>query len=901
MLNITAEELQQLTPMMRQVFELKQKAADAILFFRMGDFYEVFGEDAEEVAPILDLVLTSRERGDKQRIPFCGVPHHSVKGYWLKLLKLGYRVAIADQMEDPAEAKGLVRRDISQVMTPGSIDELEGLEADQPNYLVALHENPSDKQWALAALDISTGEFRLGVIQADDISGWLDILQPKEIVCRRFLQDELKDRIRNYMARGPLSFGQLSEALLRDKAAQQKLIKDQFACTDLQTLPCGAVPGGEALVASVLQYLHDLHKRTVQFLVIRPLREADRMQLDETVRRDLELFETARRRDTEGSLFKEINATRTPMGARLLRHDLARPFLNPVMIHERQEAVQSLLQAGAESLSVMQVLLKSCSDLDRLTTRVLSGKAQPPDLLQIQKSLEASLQLADLVRDLRSLEWGDIKDKLELAAAFTRDMEAALASIPAALGSLDVFVEGYDAELDRLRGLSRHGQEQIDAYEQKLRQETGISSLKIKEHKSYGLLIEITKANLAKVPTGFIRRQTMVNNERFVTLELEALGETLAAATEEAVHREQKLYQEFLQKLAERQEQLRAIAEGLARLDVYQSFARKVLQDNYVRPKMAKDGTLRLKACRHPVVERWVGSQAFMPNDVQLTNQQRQMLITGPNMAGKSTVMRQTALAAILHQIGSFVPAAEASLPLFDRIFTRVGAADDLSRGQSTFMVEMSEAATILRQATDRSLVILDEVGRGTSTQDGLAIAAAILEHIAKKVHCYTLFATHYHELVPFSAEFPSLKIAQVEVQEEDDVIRFTHRLIDGASGSSFGIDVAKIAGIPASIIARARQIMTEPELWSEKEAPKKRLSDTKAPSLPPLELAFEDVKAPPSHAHGVALQRILERLERTNILKTTPIQALTILDELKGYLEQKDQGSLFPEAPNLC
>jgi len=901
MLNISAEELQQLTPMMRQVFELKQKAADAILFFRMGDFYEVFGSDAEEVAPVLDLVLTSRERGDKQRIPFCGVPHHSVKGYWLKLLKLGYRVAIADQMEDPAEAKGLVRRDISQVMTPGSIDELEGLEADQPNYLVAVHENPSDKQWSLAALEISTGEFRLGVIQPEDLGGWLDILQPKEIVSRRFLQDELKERIRNYMARGPLSFGQLSEALLRDKAAQQKLIQEQFACTDLQTLPCGAVPGGEALVASVLQYLHDLHKRTLQFLVIRPLREADRMQLDETVRRDLELFETARRRDTEGSLFKEINATRTPMGARLLRHDLARPFLNPVMIHERQEAVQSLLQAGAETLGVMQILLKSCSDLDRLTTRVLAGKAQPPDLLQIQKSLEASLQLADLIGPLHGLEWGNIKARLQSAANFARDMEATLAPIPAALGSLDVFVEGYDAELDRLRGLSRHGQDQIDAYEQKLRQETGISSLKIKEHKSYGLLIEITKANLAKVPTGFIRRQTMVNNERFVTLELEALGETLTAATDEAVHREQKLYHEFLQKLAQEQGPLRAIAEGLARLDVYQSFARKALQDNYVRPKMAKDGALRLKACRHPVVERWVGSQAFMPNEVQLSNQQRQMLITGPNMAGKSTVMRQTALAAILHQIGSFVPAAEASLPLFDRIFTRVGAADDLSRGQSTFMVEMSEAATILRQATDRSLVILDEVGRGTSTQDGLAIAAAILEHIAKKVHCYTLFATHYHELVPFSAEFPSLKIAQVEVQEEDDAIHFTHRLIDGASGSSFGIDVAKIAGIPASIIVRARQLMTEPELWSEKESPKKRLSDTKSPPLPPLEIGFAHENASPSGAHGVALQRILERLERTNILKTTPIQALTILDELKGYLEQKDQGSLFPEAPNLC
>ncbi len=902
MLNLPVEDLQQMTPMMRQVYELKQKAADAILFFRMGDFYEIFGEDAEEVAPILDIVLTSRERGDKQRIPFCGVPHHAVKGYWLKLLKLGYRVAIADQMEDPAEAKGLVRRDIAQVMTPGSIEELEGLEADQPNYLVAVHENPADKRWVLAALDITTGEFRLGIVDRSELGGWLDILQPKEIVTRKFMQDELKDLLKNYLARGPLSFGVLSEALLRDAVAQKKIIEEQFACADLQHLPCGSVPGGEALVAAALQYLHDLHKKTGQFLVIRALREADRMQLDETVRRDLELFETARRRDTEGSLFKEINGTKTPMGARLLRHDLARPFLNPRIIAARQDAVQSLVAAGPETLNSVQTLLKSCSDLDRLTTRVLSGKAQPPDLLQIQRSLEASLQLLTFLHSIGSTEeWLDIQDKLQSADIFANAMQAALAPLPAALGSLDVFVEGYDAEFDRLRDLSRHGQQQIDAYEQKLKQDTGISSLKIKEHKSYGLLIEITKANLAKVPSGFIRRQTMVNNERFVTLELEALGETLAVATDEAVLRENSLFQEFLQTMGRDQGQLRSIADGLARLDLYQSFARKAVQEYYVRPKLAKDGALFLKGCRHPVVERWVGTQSFMPNDVQLSSQQKQMLITGPNMAGKSTVMRQTALAAILHQIGSYVPAADATLPLFDRIFTRVGAADDLSRGQSTFMVEMSEAATILRQATDRSLVILDEVGRGTSTQDGLAIAAAILEHIAKKVHCYTLFATHYHELIPFSAEFPSVRMAQVEVQEEQEHIRFTHRLIEGASGSSFGIDVAKLAGIPATIIARARQLMKDSEIWNESERPKKRLSDTKPASLPPLELNFVDELPKAFGSPSSAVQRILERLERTNILKTTPIQALTILDELKAYLEQKDQGSLFPESPNLC
>lgn len=899
MLNFLAEDLQQMTPMIRQVFELKQKAPDAILFFRMGDFYEIFGQDAELVAPLLELVLTSRERGDKQRIPFCGVPHHCVKGYWSKLLRLGFRVAIADQIEDPAEAKGLVRRDIVQILTPGSIDELDGLDADQPNYLLGLHENPGDKTWILAALDISTGEFRLGRIERSELGGWLEILQAKEVVARKFLHDEIKQLLSPYLSRGPLSFGVLSESILRDADEQRRILHEQFSCGHTDEMPCGKIIGAQALAAAMLRYLKDLHAGTGQFLSIRALRESDRMQLDETVRRDLELFETARRREVEGSLFKEINATRTPMGARLLRYDLARPFLNPQRILERQEAVQQILKSGLEQQSALQTILKSCADLERLTTRVLAFKAQAADLLQIRASLSASLQLSTLLRS-QNLDGllGLIAEKLQLAQDILAPLQAALLPDPAALGSLDIFAEGFDLELDRLRQLSRHGQDQIDSYEQKLRQETGINSLKIKEHKSYGLLIEITKANLAKVPSGFIRRQTMVNNERFVTLQLEELGEILALATEEAVARELALFQELLRDLSLRQESLRDVSEALALLDLLQGFAVKARQENYCRPELSSNGDLRLLACRHPVVERWVGTHAFMPNDVELLRGRSQLLITGPNMAGKSTVMRQTALAAILHQIGSFVPARAASLPLFDQIFTRVGAADDLSRGQSTFMVEMSEAANILRLATDRSLVILDEVGRGTSTEDGLAIAAAIIEHIAKKLRCYTLFATHYHELVPFSKGLASVRTAQVEVLEERDSIRFTHRLIEGASGSSFGVDVAKIAGIPESIIARARLLMAQPELFNSTQ---KRSPVAKNLAPPSLEAAF--VMEPPAMPRSLdpQLRQLKERLERVNIHKTTPIQALNILDEMKAYLTQTEQGSLFPEASSLC
>lgn len=904
-----AEDLQQLTPMVRQVYELKAQVPDAILFFRMGDFYEIFGDDAELVAPLLDLVLTSREKGDKTRLPFCGVPHHSARTYWLKLLKLGFRVAIADQLEDPAAAKGLVKRGIVQILTPGCIDDLEGIESDQANHLIAVYEEPQSRRWVLAVLETSTGEFRLGCIAKEELLEWVERLAPRECVTRRFMQDEVRSLLESYSLARQLSYGTLPEAILRDGEAQSTILKEKFAVDSLKALPCGSVEGGLELVAALLLYLEGLNASTRQFLSIKPLSEGDRMLLDETVRRDLELFETSRRREAEGSLFKEINATRTPMGARLLRYDLGQPFLKAVPIASRQAAISALLESPPEFMQAVQDCLKNCSDLERLMTRVLSRKAQPCDVLHIRRSLAASLKLRDHLQHFERNGPSLLHDVTEALARAEKPLsilQFALEEEAALLGSLDVFCPGYDESFDELRELSRHGEQKINAYEEQLRIATGIGSLKIKEHKTYGLLIEVTKANLAKIPSGFIRRQTMVNNERFSTIELEELGETLASAMEKAVAREAELFVDLLSQLGEGLGDIKAVAQAIAQLDVIQSLAYQARKLNWVLPELSLRGELRLKACRHPVVERWVGSHQFMPNDIQLTEKNKQMLITGPNMAGKSTVMRQTALAAILHQIGSYVPASAAIMPIFDQIFTRVGAADDLSRGQSTFMVEMTEAAAILRQASSRSLVILDEVGRGTSTQDGLAIAAAILRYIAEDLGCYTLFATHYHELVPYSADLRGVAIAQVEVAEEEEGIRFTHRLIPGASASSFGVEVAKLAGIPAPIIEAAKAYLQHPEIFAERgtqlvvssSGAKPRATATQQP---PLEAAFDPELSLSPSPMPAAIHSIVERLDRLNVLKTTPMQALAILDELKGYLHRNQQGSLFPEAPRLC
>lgn len=870
--------LEKLTPMMRQYYELKSKAVDAILFFRMGDFYEIFGDDALTVAPKLELALTSRERGDEERIPFCGVPHHSARNYWLRLLKMGYRVALADQMGDPSEAKGLVRRDITRIFTPGCVDELEALEADKPNYLMAVWEHPESRLWALALCDVSTGELRCGSVAKDELVATIRRFAPREILCRQFAQDELATKLDIATEERKLLFSSLKEELLRDTKQQKSVLESVLGGSSLKEQPCGEVLGGEVVVASLFSYLRQLHQCCDGFNSVRALVESSVMSLDETVIRDLELFETVRRRGSQGSLYFEINRSLTPMGARLLRQFLLSPLLHREEIARRHEAVAVFHDTKALLSNVRQIL-DGMADLERLLSRTISGFVHPQELARMREALEKTQRLAEAFAKEKNIKGTLLEPALEQLKN-ARDpldvLQKALTDGTGALGHGDqVFRPGFDELLDQLMELSQGGAQKVNSYEADLREKTGIGSLKIKNHKTYGLLIEVTKTHLSKVPPTFTRRQTMVNCERFSTPELQKLSDALVKAQVEAVQREAVLFTSLIESMRQHKEKIRQLSVAVSSIDVFQGFATKALEAKYCRPLFSASGDLQLVASRHPVVETFVGRHKFVPNDVMLSGKEKQILITGPNMAGKSTVMRQTALCAILHQIGSFVPAREAMMPVFDQIFTRVGAADDLARGQSTFMVEMSEAALILRQATSQSLVILDEVGRGTSTSDGLAIASAILEDLVSRIRCFCLFATHYHEMIPVAQGLDGVRMAQTEVIEDQDGIRFTHRLVNGASGSSFGIEVARLAGIPVNVLKKAKTYLRKYQDGND---------FGQAGKLPPLE-KFGFFKEEARSNDGDA--PIGEKLQELNLSETTPLQALNILSDLKNLYEQ--------------
>jgi DNA mismatch repair protein MutS len=927
---MTTLDTSKLTPMLRQYYEIKQSVGDAIVFFRMGDFFEIFGDDAELVAPKLDVVLTAREKGDQTKIPFCGVPHHSAKGYWLKLVKLGYKVAICEQLEDASAAKGLVKRGVTRIYTPGSIDELEGLEHDQPNYLMSWMDVPGAASEVLAVVDVSTGEFRLGNIERGQLLSFVRLFRPSELLIRRFSAPAVERTLQTWTRENTLCIDHLPEAPLKDQAAQADVLKEVFGSSQIEKQTCGHVIGGAELVAGVIARLHELQTSTKQFISIDRLEEPDSISLSETVIRDLEIFETARRRSSDGSLARVIDRTLSPMGARVLRYSLVNPLIKKDAITARHAAVEELLKSGEECLEKIRTELKNTPDLARLSTRILAGSASPHELALVRSALAKANSLSPVIESISEKDSAlkEISRGLVSSPDVLGMLGDVLVEMPEGLGlGCGVFRKGFDRFLDEKNSLAQQGQEKVLAYENLLKEKTGISSLKIKSHKSFGLLIEVTKTNVAKVPADFIRRQTMTNGERYTTLELKELDDDLSSASEQAVQRELVLFQELLRKLVPHRDGLMMVAKALGHLDMLQSFAWLAVKENYVRPLLSvSPRRLILKSCRHPVIEKFVGRHEFVANDVLINDKKSQMLITGPNMAGKSTVMRQTAIAAILCQSGGFVPAFEAEMPIFDGIFTRVGASDDLSRGQSTFMVEMSEAAEILRKATSKSLVILDEVGRGTSTTDGLAIAASILEDLAERVKCFTMFATHYHELVPMMAQKSNVVTAQTEVLENGDDIVFTHRLIAGASASSFGLEVARLAGVPAHVLELAtkflgrfehngKDLSTGPHQQATSTSSDLRAGASKAQGLglsaqESLSKVQRGLFNLPTHEaadgkdgskfEGLALNRILTRLETLRIHKTTPLQALNILNELKSMLTPVQQKPLFEDEQSL-
>lgn len=883
--------ISQMTPMMQQYFTLKTQCPDAILFFRMGDFYEVFGDEAKLVAPLLDIALTSRERGDKNRISFCGVPHHSAQNYWLKLLAQDFRIAIADQTEDAAESKGLVKREIIKILSPGCIDEPEGLREHHPNYLMAAYEDPQEKRWVITVSDVSTGEFRLSsCLNIDQVLEQAYIFEPKELLIRRFARPLfVKALQKNPLVKILLT--ELAEASLIRSSNKNALLTEIFG-----TLAafCQKIPSSPLLVQAVLTHYQTLKMNLSQFYRIDPFSEAKTMSLQETVLRDLEVFVTARERSVKGSLFGEINRTLTPMGIRKLRQLLMHPYCQKEAIEKKQFLTEKLLLAGKEKIAQLRASLEAVSDLERLRARLLSARAKPQELLKLKRSLTAAkllfTQLSELQWPLASslLEQEDSWQALSL-------LNKALQTELGLLGSgSDVLQKGYDSVLDQKLDLLENGTSKVADYLEKLRQETKIQSLKIKHHKTFGLILEVTKSNLARIPENFIRRQTMVNCERFVTEELKALDEELSSAKELAIAREDELYQQLLSHLASFEKFYLKLSETLSEVDLIQSYAWLSLSDNYCRPQFSSAQNIKLKACRHPVVERFTGAQKFVANNLLISKEQKQVLITGPNMAGKSTLMRQVAICAILAQIGSHVPCESAELPIFDQVFTRVGAADDLSRGLSTFMVEMTETAYILRNATENSLVLLDEVGRGTSTQDGLAIASSVLEDLSTRIGCYTFFATHYHELVPFAKKLPTVQTMQTKVLHREGQIVFTHLLIPGASASSFGVEVAKLAGIPIRVVEQAKSYLASFPQNSEKNISSSRKQERKKT----LTCLFpeETLQTSTLKKENLLAGELSKQLKKIAIDHTTPLQALKILSDFKKKSENFHQKEIFPD-----
>ena len=777
-----------MTPMLQQYFDLKKRCDDkTILFFRMGDFYEIFGEDALRIAPLLNIMITHRNKEEKT--PFCGVPHHSYRPYCRKLVDHGFKVAVAEQIASNTN-KGILKRQIVKIITPGLRDDLDSLDADCPNYLASIYEEPQTRACSLILADISTGELRLGQFSNHQQAlAFIDNSNPQEIVARLFQHDMLQKRYRE-----TITISRMPETVITDTNERQRILAGFLTPAILARFE----EYEQINLAAFACYLQDNAHALDNFLTVKPLFSEQEMSLGNNVIRDLELFTTIQTASTKESLYATINNTLTPMGARLLRHSLLHPLIEPDQLAKRQQRVAKFISFGYSYLEELRLQLKGFPDLERLSNRLISGRITPEQLATIVKALACTSQFSEHL----SLPEHCQQQLLELQNL----LQQALLERPGKLGlGVEVFRPEYNSTLGQHIELATRGEEKITAYEQQLRQQTSIVSLRIKRHKSFGLLIEVSRANSNKVPASFTRRQTMVASERFVTEQLMELDALLANAVGNAIDCEEELYTTLVNQLADYHQPLLQLSRVIAELDFNQNSAFTALRNNYCQPQVGQQ--IDLKGCRHPVIESLLGRHAFVANDIKIDCQAKTMVITGPNMAGKSTIMRQVAISAIMHQSGLFVPATNAVLPIFDNIFTRIGASDNITAGQSTFMVEMTETSTILREASDKSLVIVDEIGRGTSTADGLALARAILENLAL-IRCYCLFSTHFHELLPATSAIAGIKNMQTEVQPDG---YFSHRLVPGSCSQSFGIDVAERAGLPAKVIASAKHFLLDP------------------------------------------------------------------------------------------
>lgn len=802
---------EKLTPMMEQYMETKKEYPDCILFYRLGDFYEMFFDDAVTAARELEITLTGKACGLEERAPMCGIPHHAVDGYLTRLVNKGYKVAICEQMEDPKLCKGIVKREVVRIVTPGTNLNTQSLEDGKNNYLMGIF-YMSDC-FGVATVDVTTGEFYL--TEVDDKRKLMDEITkfaPSEIVCNEefvisgFDLEDVKNRL--HVAVSSL------EKWYFDGELCEKSLMEHFQVQALDGLGLKDYPVGTVAAGAVMQYLTETQKNALTHITGVKVYSANAyMVLDSATRRNLELTETLREKQKRGSLLWVLDKTKTAMGARLLRSMIEQPLIEKDAIERRLDAIEEINQ-DAITREELREYLNPIYDLERLIGRVSYKTANPRDLIAFQSSLAMIPPIKTLLADAKAEKLREIYENLDSLEDICSLIESAIVEEPPiAIKEGGIIKEGYNEEVDKLRKAKTDGKTWLADMEEREREATGIKNLRIKFNKVFGYYLEVTKSYQELVPDTWTRKQTLTNAERYTTPELKELEDVILGAEDKLFALEYQLFVEIRERIAQEIVRIQQTAKAIASLDVCVSLALVAEHNNFVRPLINTDGVVDIKGGRHPVVEQMISNGMFVENDTYLDQKkQRIAIITGPNMAGKSTYMRQTALIVLMAQIGSFVPASSANIGVVDRIFTRVGASDDLASGQSTFMVEMTEVANILRNATKNSLLILDEIGRGTSTFDGLSIAWAVVEHIAnpKLIGAKTLFATHYHELTELEGKLESVNNYCIAVQESGDDIIFLRKIIKGGADRSYGIQVAKLAGVPESVLNRAKEIVAE-------------------------------------------------------------------------------------------
>ena len=869
--------MEDLSPMMQQYMAVKNQHKDALVFFRLGDFYEMFFDDAVTASRELELTLTGRDCGLPERAPMCGVPYHSCEGYIARLIKKGYKVAICEQMENPATAKGMVRREVIRIVTPGTLIESNLLDEGAHNYIGSLYRGEGG--FGAAFADISTGQVQVTQLEESEAAliNELGRFDPKEVLFNQELLD-CKETCAFLKEKLQCTADLLEEEDFAWEEAKKRCLA-QFGAGSLEELGLEGKPLAVQCIGGLLRYLSRTQMAGLERLMSLELYgENQFMHLDLTARRNLEITETMRTREKRGSLLWVLDRTKTAMGKRLIRAWLEQPLVNPAAINNRQNAVEELFQNAILRADVIDQLA-GVYDMERLMTRVVYGNASPRDIKALGGTLNQLPALRGLLEGVSSRLLREIYQEMDPLEPLAAKIAAALVDEPPVNGKEGGMIRpGYHQELDDLRTISGNTKEVIASIETREKEATGIKNLKIGYNRVFGYYIEVTKSYLDQVPPHYIRKQTLTGCERYITQELKELEEKVLTAQERMILLENQLFQQLCQEIASRLESIQTTAGAIARLDVLQSLAEVAVNGRYCRPDVDLSDELMIREGRHPVVEAMLSGVPFVPNDLLLNNRENQIaIITGPNMAGKSTYMRQAAIITLMAQIGSFVPAASARIGVVDGIYTRVGASDDLASGQSTFMVEMSEVASILKHATAKSLLILDEIGRGTSTYDGMSIARAVLEYIAdkRKLGAKTLFATHYHELTALENQLASVKNYNIAVKKRGDDITFLRRIVPGGADDSYGIEVSKLAGIPDWIIRRAKQVLASLEKGDDVAEAK-----IAAPRRREEEEAQVSILDPRAGA-------VVDRLRQVDLNVTTPVEALNLLYELRQTLGQ--------------